>query len=141
GTALGLEPVQHGRGIRVRVALGAVGPPALAGDEVLESIAIDVHAVQRVRLRQQLREELVPQERGMFAGTGPLLMPPDAVEMRRAAEDIRLAVAVHVVGEHVGARIAQVSWVELPGRLAVIPGRLLPPAAGADYVESAVAVE
>ena len=42
---LGLEPVELGRRVGVGVALGAVRPPALAGDEVLQAVAVDVHEV------------------------------------------------------------------------------------------------
>src|SRR5688500_16456586 len=37
-----LEPVDDGGGVGLGVALGAVGPPALAGDNVLLSVAVHV---------------------------------------------------------------------------------------------------
>src|SRR5688572_1809732 len=40
GVALQFEPVDDRRGRRVDVALGAVGEVALAGDDVLEAVAV-----------------------------------------------------------------------------------------------------
>ena len=82
------------------------------------------------------------QERRVAVLARLLDVGPDAELVGRAAEDVGLAVAVEVVGEHVGAGVAEVGRVERPrlvGRLGV--GRLLPPAAGADHVEPAVAVD
>src|SRR5438309_1219946 len=69
-----------------------------------------------------------------------LLVPPDAVIVCRAADHVRLAVAVHVVGEHIGASVAEVCRMESPG-LAVIRGRLLPPATRTQHIEPAVAAQ
>src|SRR5262249_10518324 len=50
-----LEPIKHGR--PVGAGLGAaVRPPALAGDQVLHPVAVDIDAVHGMRLRQQLAE-------------------------------------------------------------------------------------
>src|SRR5262249_48834834 len=69
-----------------------------------------------------------------------LLIPPHAVPVRRTAEDIRPTVAVHIVSEHVGAGLAEVGGVKSPW-FAVIFFRLLPPTAGTDYIEPAIAVD
>src|SRR5205814_1484718 len=42
---LGLEPIEHRRLVRTGLA-AAVRPPALAGDEVLEAVAVDVHEME-----------------------------------------------------------------------------------------------
>ena len=50
-TAHELEPIQPGLDVRLRIALVAVRPPALAGDHVHQAVAIDVgHAIRRQQL-------------------------------------------------------------------------------------------
>src|SRR5688572_7698160 len=68
-------------------------------------------------------------------------MPPEPVIVRRTADDIVLAVAVHVIHIHVGAGRAEVRGVELPRLRHLGPFRLLPPARRAEDVDLAVAVD
>src|SRR5437764_918879 len=70
-------------------------PPALACHQVLQAIAVYVHEVQRMRLRQQLLEQVVLDELGVVL-VAALLVPPNAEVVRGAAEDVGPAVAVHV---------------------------------------------
>src|SRR5205807_7905752 len=60
---LRLEPVDERRRVRIGVALRAMCPPALAGDEILQTVAVDVDAVHGVRLRHELREEILLDKR------------------------------------------------------------------------------
>ena len=71
-----------------------------------------------------------------------LLKPPDPELVGRAGDDVGLAVVIHVVGDHVGHGVAQLGGVKRPGRAAVAPRlRLLPPAASANHVLAAIAVQ
>ena len=71
-----------------------------------------------------------------------LLEPPDPELVGRAGDDVGLAVVVHVVGDHVGHGVAQLGGVKCPGRAAVAARRgLFPPAAGANHILAAVAVQ
>src|SRR5262249_54558598 len=92
-----------------------------------------------VRLPDQLLEEVACHELRLTLAAD-LLVPPDAVLVGRAADDVRDAVAVHVIGVHVGAGRPQGRRVELP-RLAVVLLRLLPPAARTDDIEPAVTID
>ena len=47
--ALELEPVDHGRGVRLLVAFGAVGPEPLAGEHVKQTVVVHVDQVEGVR--------------------------------------------------------------------------------------------
>src|SRR5947209_1478225 len=87
-----------------------------------------------------MREQIVPQERRLAIRAGPLLVPPDAVIMRGATDDVGSAVAVHVVGIHIRGRVTEVGGVKAP-RFGIVSGGLLPPAAGADNIEPTVAVD
>ena len=44
------EPIEHGRGVRLGIALRAVRPETLAGDDILEAVAVDVGEDKGVRL-------------------------------------------------------------------------------------------
>ena len=55
---------------------------------------------------------------GVGAIAGSLLVPPDTELVGRAADDVRLTVAVEIIGEHVGARLAEVGGVKFPRFLA-----------------------
>src|SRR5207244_1655707 len=57
-----------------------------------------------------------------------------------AADDVGLAVAVHIDGKHIGAGLAEIGGMEFP-RLAFVLLRLLPPAGRADHIQPAVAVD
>src|SRR5262249_49085573 len=127
----------------------AMRPPALAGYEVFQAVAVDVHAVHGMRFGQEIAEQhLALEDRlGLVAA---LQVGPDAELVRRAADDVGPAITVDVVGEHVGAGLSkgeilflaidEANRVELPG-FVLDRGRLLPPAAGANDIELAVAVE
>jgi hypothetical protein len=56
GGFLSFEPVKHARAIGAGVALGTVRPPAPAGDQILEAVAIEIGTHQGVGLRQQFLE-------------------------------------------------------------------------------------
>ena len=90
-------------------------PPALAGDEILEAVTIDVHAVHRVRFGKHVLEEVMSKEGGIGTVAGPLLMPPDTKLVSGTADDVRLAVAVQVISEHIGACLAEVGGMKFPG--------------------------
>src|SRR5439155_24779720 len=70
---LGLEPIEHRRPVGTRLA-AAVRPPALAGHQVFEAVATDVHAVHRVRFREKFPEEILLEKLVRAA----LLVNPDA---------------------------------------------------------------
>src|ERR1700722_5945608 len=60
--------------------------------------------------------------------------------MRGTTDDARSAVAVEVVGVHVGAGFAQFGRMEFPWLIANL-GRLFPPTVGDDHIKSAVAID
>ncbi len=63
GSAAGLEPVEPGGFVGAGLAL-AVRPEPLAGDQVLEAVAVDVGGDQGVSLRDEVGEEVVLGEDG-----------------------------------------------------------------------------
>src|ERR1051326_4616131 len=69
-----------------------------------------------------------------------LLVAPDPVTVRGAADNIGFAVAVDVKRVHVGTALTEFSGMELPGCLAVRFFRLFPPAIRAHDVQPAIAV-
>src|SRR5262245_460617 len=71
GRLLGLEPVEHRGHVGTLLALSAVRPVTLAGHQVLDAVAIDVNAVHRMRLGDELREEIDLHERVAFLPEAP----------------------------------------------------------------------
>ncbi len=71
-----------------------------------------------MRFGKQILEEIVSEKGGVGAVAGSLLVPPDTELVSGAADDVRLAIAVEIIGEHVGARLAEVGGVKFPGFLA-----------------------
>src|ERR1700693_4809510 len=61
--------------------------------------------------------------------------------MGGAGDDVGLAVAVNIVGEHVGTDRTQIDAMELPGGDAIDFFRLFPPAVGNDNVNPAIAID
>src|SRR5262249_53541447 len=94
-----------------------------------------------MRLGKEFLEQIVLHECRLAARTWLALKPPDAVIVGRAADDVCLAAAGHVVSKHVGTGRAELGWMEFPGRLAVGFGRLLPPSGGRDHIEPAGALD
>src|SRR5262249_41427826 len=134
-----------GRAVGIGVTCGSVRPPALPRHQVLQSVAVDVHAVQGMRLRYQLGEQVLLEELRVAVLGRLLLVPPDAVGVRGTADDVRLAVAVDVVGEHAGPALPaylQARWMKRPGpdRVTALGG-LFPPARRADHVLPAIAID
>src|SRR5216683_2628980 len=87
-------------------------------------------------------------EEGRIASVArSLLVPPNAELVSRAANDVGMAIAVHVISKHVGASLAQLGGMKLPRFIAPgadatrLASRLLPPAAGANDIEPAIAVD
>ncbi len=78
GSAAGFEPVQPGWFVGARLVL-AVLPESLAGDEVIESITIDIRGNQGVSLGDQFGEQVVLREDGRAILRLSLLEPPDTV--------------------------------------------------------------
>ena len=152
GVAHKLEPVEH-RGIgRAGIRAGAVRPDAFAGDDVLQPIAIHVHQFDRVELRKGhavaafarfLVHENVRLELNLAARVAllELLVPREAVAVRcERGDDVRQAVAVHVVGVHLRAGGGEKGLVKFPHRIARERRGLLEPAAAANQIRAAVPV-
>ena len=81
----GAEPIEDRRGRRLRITVGAVGPEALAGDDVVESVAVDVGDVDGVDLGEDgavgavggfLTSDRTVVERPAAVGALHLLPPP-----------------------------------------------------------------
>ncbi len=128
-------------------ALGSASPPGpcrpftLPGHQVFQAVTINIDVVHGVALREELREQILLQKRGVATILIWLLdVRPDSVTVRGAAEHIVITVTIEIIGKHVGAGIAQVGPVKFPGF--VVEGtRLFPPAAGYHHVKPAVLVD
>ena len=126
GVAREAEPVEHRRVRRAGVGTGTVRPEALAGDDVLQPVAVHVHQLDGVQLRESdavavlagfLVHEDVGLELNLAVGIAllELLIPREAVAVRRErGDDVRQAVAVHVIGIHLRAARGEEGLVELP---------------------------
>src|SRR5665213_141414 len=132
--AFKLEPIEYRRRMRLCVAVGAVGVIALAGDDVLEAVAVNVHEVDGVHLGDLhalrvfgfvVADDDVLLEAAVFL----LLEPGQAVAVGfDAGDNVGPAIAVDVIGEHLRAAAAEVGGVKRPLRVAAQVGGLLVPA-------------
>ena len=107
-----LEPVEHRRVVAVRIARASVRPEALAGDDVLEPVAVHVDEVDGVHLgelhavcvvlRLLVHDDVLAEFD--LAALAILLVPRQAEAVRgERGDDVVQAVAVHVVGIHLRA--------------------------------------
>ena len=154
-----LEPIHDRRRRRFLVATGTVCPEAFAGDDVFQAIAVDVHEIYRVKLREahaiiverrrrvaflRLHDVVLGEEDFAVAiALLELLEPREAVAVRREAGDhVVQSVAVHVVGVHLRAAVRrrEGNLVLLPHRIARQRLRLLPPTVLLHDVQLAVAI-
>lgn len=97
---------------------------SLAGDKVIDAVAVDIDKAYRVRLRKLLGYLVLHEVRAVSAGD--LLEPPDAVIVRGAGNNIAVAVVIDVIDKQIGAVRAEVGLVELPVLVRAVPGRLPP---------------
>src|SRR5262249_60245590 len=97
-------------------------------------VAADVHLLQRLLLRkavvQRARDKLPVRK---------LFVPPNGDLVRRAADDVVAAVAVHVVNMHLRAFVAQIGRDELPACSSWVGGSV-PVTAAADALLGPVGV-
>src|SRR5262245_39482007 len=94
-----------------------------------------------MRFGNQLWKEIALQKSGVTVGARSLQKRPDAIFVRGARHDIRLAVTVEVVGKHIGTSFAELGGVKPPrSRGFGAVGGLLPPTARTDHIEPAIAV-
>ena len=147
-----LEPVSHGGVVAAGVGAGAVRPEAFAGDEVLQPVAVQVHQLDRVELREGdaeavLARLLVHEDVGAELGAAggvlglELLIPSEAVAVRRErGDDVVQPVAVHIVGEHLRAARGEEGFVKLPHRVANERRGLLEPAAATEQVHAPIPI-
>ncbi len=147
--ALEAEPVEH-RGLVAARVVAVVGPPPLARDDVLEAVAVDVGHVHRVGLAERhavailvgvLPDDLVAAERDL-AFLPDVLEPREAVSVGvQGGDDVVVAVAVDVVGVHLGApRLGEAVGVVVPNGVPLERRGLLPPPLLLEKVGPAVAV-
>src|SRR5262245_63783850 len=87
----------------------------------------------------RLREAVVNRMGAELPGA-LLFVPPDADSVRRAADHVVAAVAVHVVNMHLRALVAQIGRDEFPVRLSRVGGSL-PVACANNHVVAPVAVD
>ena len=130
---------------RLGIAVIAVGPEALAGDDVGHAVAVHVRQLNGVGLRED--DAGFARLRGRAGDEVPLpavarlLEPREAIPVRgEAGDDVRLAVAIHVEDIHLRAATAELRLVLHPHRIAVERLRLFPPAVRLEDVHLAVAV-
>ena len=150
GPSLQLEPVKHRRGAGVGIARRPMCPETLAGHDVLESVAIDVHQINAMELAELhavgvLRDLLVHDDVLLEVNLRAdlrLLIPGQSIPVGREAGDhIIQPIAVHVVGIHLRAAQAEGNSVVLPHRVTSKRGRLLPPTILFEQIHTAVAVD
>src|SRR5262245_942660 len=110
-----LEPVQDGRRFWIGITGWAMRPKAFAGDDILESIAVQIHEFDRVQLGKSdtvtvfirfLIHENVALKLGMTLCVlfAELLVPGQPITVRRNAGDyIVQTVAVDIVSVHLRA--------------------------------------
>ena len=146
------EPIEHRRGRRLRITVGTVGPESLAGDDVVEAVAVDIGDVDGVDLGEDgavravggfLTGDRPVVERPAAVGALLLLPPTQAVAMGGETRDhVVESVAIDVANVHLGAPGAgEGDGVEGPQRVAGKRRGLLPPAVLLEDVRLAVAVD
>ena len=144
-----LEPIEHGRVVAIRIAGAAVRPEALAGDDVLQAVAVHVDEVDGVQLGELhavlvlLRSLFMMMcSRNLISLAFAILLVPRQAEAVRGerGDHVVEAVAVHVVGVHLRAAAAHRLLVKRPDRIARERGGLFPPAVLLEQVLPAVAV-
>ena len=142
------EPIHHRAGVPLRRLL-VMRPVGFAGDDVLEPVAIDVVQAGRVQFAKDnavfvlaagAAHDEVFFKRDAAALGFHLLEPRKAKLVRgEAGDDVVVAVAVHVVGEHLRAAACGEGKLARPPRL-LVGGRLLEPAALVDDVSPPIAI-
>ena len=145
-----LEPICHRAGIPQR-RLAVMRPIGLACHNVLQAVTVDVVQSHRVRLGEQHAVGtvlgLLSHDQVFFEGdlisVLQLLKPSQAKRVGgQTGDHIVVAVAVNVVGEHVGpAKSGELELVECPQRIALDRFRLLVPATLRDDIVPAIAVD
>ena len=148
--AHGLEPIDNGGGIWFSIAVGTMGPPAFASDDVLDAVVIHIDEVDGVELGEFdavfVALGLVGHDdvlfEGDFAILGNVLVPGEAEAVgSKAGEDVVIAVAIEIIGVHLGtAGAAELEVVFFPG-VAGKFGGLFPPAIFFEDIHAAVAVD
>ena len=147
GVAVQLEPIKHRVGVRFVVALDAVGPAALAADDVGQAVAVHVAELDRMDLAEALAVGVVflglAEDDVLLEGAvGVLFEPGQAVAVGLdARDDVVTSVLVHVVDVHLGATDTEIGGVELPVGVLGNIGGLFIPAVGFEDVHAAVAVD
>ena len=152
GAADAAEPVHNRWGIGLGIPLGPMGPVPLAGDDVVEAVAVDVGHIDRVDLRESdavgtFREALagdqLPLECAAAVVVEHLAIPGQAPAVGREARDhIVEAVAVDIADIHLRApRARKLKGMPFPERIPLKRLRLLPPAALLQDVHAAIAID
>jgi hypothetical protein len=146
-----LEPVEHRRRVRLRIALDAVGPTPLAGEDVEQAVAVDIDEPQRMHLTEGHAVRMIGRRRPHDAvlgeaAVGLLLEPAQTVPMAVVAGDhVVAAVTVDVVDIHLpaasGSRRTERARMEGPERAGRIGGGMFEPAFLHDEVDPAIAVD
>ena len=145
GRPHGAEPVDHRRIALARI-VAVVGPEALSGDDVLESIAVDVfqrHGMEltegnAIRILQRIRRD-----DGMAEKLAVLLLEPSQAKLvgRQAGEDVLIAVAIEVVGMHLRpAGTGEIGPMRGPLRIVGQRRGLFPPATLFQEIDPTIAV-
>ena len=145
----GPEPVEHRRIIAPGI-FSAVGEIALAGDDIFDPVAVDVGEGDAVELAEYDAPGgigwIPPHDEMSLEGdlairAGLLLEPDEAVGVRvQRGEDILVAIAVEIVGEHLGTSLGRGERESVSRPRAVGP-RLFPPGRFFQEVGAAVAVD
>ena len=120
-------------------------PVGFAGDDVFEAVAIHIGKLDAVQLAEidavAIQTWTVAHDEMLFEALRRLLMPGEPVFMSsEAGDDIIVAVAIHIVGEHLRAAAGcERGLVQRPVALREVL-RLLEPAVLHQHVEPAVAI-
>ena len=124
-----------------------MGPVGLAGDDVLETVAIHVGELHGVGLAEDhailVEGRAVPHDEMFHESLRSLLEPRQSEVVRsEARDDVAVSVAIDIVGVHLGSAPGGEGHLVMgPGRIAGHFGGLLEPAAFHQDVRPSVAVE
>ena len=125
-------------------------PKPLAGDNVFQTVAIDIDDSERVTLREL---HAITIGRGIFvknevfakadlAVLPDLLKPGQAILMRcQAGDDVLQSVAVYIVNNHLRSARAKGKWMVQPSGITPQRRWLLPPAILLQDIDASIAID